>query len=97
MIYSIYQRLDFDVDPEFKPRHVKALIRLARASRLYPECLVLRRVEIEGDAVAGGTFGDVHRARFEGRAIAVKILRVYQQQDTDSLLKVRCRPSSTSR
>lgn len=84
-----WQRLNVAIDPADKPRHVKALTRLSQASGLYPECLVLRGVEIEGDAIAGGAFGDVHKGHFEGRNIAVKILRVYQQSDMNKLLKVR--------
>ena len=97
MTNSKYQRLDFEIDQEFKTRNVKALIRLARESRLYPQCLILKKVDIERDAVAGGTYGDVHRARFEGMDIAVKILRVYQKSDADALLKVKCRCPSAPR
>jgi len=74
--------------PAQKSRFVKALIRLSRASGLYPECLVLSGMKIEGDAVAGGGFGDVYKGSFKGHEIAVKVLKVYQKSDMDKLLKV---------
>ena len=74
--------------PAYKPRHVKTLMRLSRASGLYPECLVLEEMEIEGEAVAGGGFGDVHKGRLRGQVIAVKVLRVYQSSDMLALMKV---------
>jgi hypothetical protein len=36
--------------------------------------------------VAGGGYGDVHKGRFKGQQIAVKILRI--GRDNDRLLKV---------
>jgi len=57
-----------------KCRHVNALVKLSRASRCYPECLVLQGVEIGDDAVAGDSFGDVFRGRFKGQEITVKVL-----------------------
>jgi predicted unusual protein kinase regulating ubiquinone biosynthesis (AarF/ABC1/UbiB family) len=50
--------------------------------------LFLKGVEIEGDAVAGGAFGDVYKGHFEGRELAVKVLKVYQRSDMNKLLKV---------
>ena len=76
------------VDPECKRRHVKALIRLSGATGLYPECLVLDRIEILGDAVGGGGFADIFKGRLQGQAIAVKMLKVYQKSDIEKLLKV---------
>jgi hypothetical protein len=80
--------MNFAINPAYKSRHLKALVRLSRASGLYPECLVLKGMDIEGDAVAGGSFGDVHRGHLNGQEIAVKVLRVYQKSDMDNLLKV---------
>ena len=82
------KRLNLAIDSPYRPQNVKALIKLSRASGLYPECLVLKRIDIEGNAVAYGTFGDVYRGRLDGQNVAIKILRVYQTTDRDSLLKV---------
>jgi hypothetical protein len=80
--------LDVTVDPALKRRHVKALIRLSGATGLYPECLVLKGIEIIGDAVGGGGFADIFKGRLLDQAIAVKVLRVYQKSDMEKLLKV---------
>ena len=76
------------VDRALKRRHVKALIRLSEATGLYPECLVLDRVEIIGDAVGGGGFADIFKGRLLDQEIAVKVLKVYQKSDIEKLLKV---------
>lgn len=82
------QRLDFSIHPAYKPRHVKALVKLSRASGLYPECLVLEGVDIEGHPVARGGYGDVYIGLLHGKQIAVKVLRIYQDSDSVKLLKV---------
>ena len=76
------------VDPTLRRRHVKALIRLSRATGLYPECLVLDGIEIIGDAVGGGGFADIFKGRLHDQEIAVKVLKVYQKSDIEKLLKV---------
>jgi hypothetical protein len=80
--------LDVAVDPALKRRHLKALIRLSGATGLYPECLVLKGIEIIGDAVGGGGFADIFKGRLRGEEIAVKMLKVYQKSDIEKLLKV---------
>jgi hypothetical protein len=76
------------IDPTHKRRHVKALIRLSGATGLYPECLVLKEIDIIGDAVGGGGFADIFKGQLWGQEIAVKILKVYQKSDIEKLLKV---------
>jgi hypothetical protein len=52
--------MDLPLDPPAKRRHVGALIKLSRASGLYPECMILRGIKlVGGDAVAGGGYGEV--------------------------------------
>lgn len=80
-------RLDVAIHSEYKPRHVKALIKLSRASGLVPGCLVLKGIEVDGDPVAGGGFGDVYKARFGTQEIALKVLKVYQKSDMLKLHK----------
>ncbi|KIM82030.1 hypothetical protein PILCRDRAFT_88827 [Piloderma croceum F 1598] len=60
---------------------------LSRASGLYPECLVLKGVHMEAHPVAGGGYGDVFKGLLQGKQIAVKVLRIYQDSDLDKLLK----------
>ena len=63
-------------------------MKLSRASGLYPECLVLKGVHMEGHPVAGGGYGDVYKGLLQGKQIAVKVLRIYQDSDLVKLLKV---------
>ena len=82
------QRLDFPIDPQHKPRHIKALLKLSRASGIYPECLVLAGIEMDEHPVAQGGFGDVHKGQIHGKQFAVKVLRIYQDTDAVKLRKV---------
>src|SRR5882762_10619485 len=70
------QRLDYSMDPAYRPRHVKALLKLSEASGLYPECLVLKGIEVGQQSVAVGGFGDVFKGRLYDRVVAVKALRI---------------------
>ena len=76
------------MDLRYKPRLVKALLRLSRASGLYPKCLALKSIEIEENPVDRGSYGDVYKGVLHGQKIAVKALRVYQTSDLVKLLKV---------
>ena len=76
------------MDLKYKPRHIKALLQLSRASGLYPEVLALRGVDIEELPVDHGSYGDVYKGRWKGKLIAVKIMRIYQTSDLAKLHKV---------
>jgi hypothetical protein len=58
--------------------------------------LVLSRIDLQGNPVAGGSFGDVYKGRLEGQIIAVKVLKVYEKSDRENLLKVMCHALSSS-
>lgn len=80
--------LDSVLDSIHKYRLVKVLIKLSRASGLYPECLFLKGIEVVGNPVAEGGFGDVYKGQLGDQEIAIKMLRVYQRSDMQQLLKV---------
>jgi hypothetical protein len=61
---------------------------LSEATGLYPDCLVLKGINIIGDAVGGGGFADIFKGRLRDQDIAVKMLKVYQKSDIEKLLKV---------
>ena len=69
------------VDLTQKHSHLKTLIRLSRATGLYPECLVLKGIKILGDTVAGGSFADIFKGHLQDQNIAVKKLKVYEKSD----------------
>lgn len=80
--------MDFAIDSMYKSRHRTALIKLSRASGLYPECLTLKELEIKGDPVAGGGFGDIYRGKLGDEEAAIKVLRVFEKSNMTKLLKV---------
>jgi hypothetical protein len=83
------QRLDRHMHPAHRARHFKVLSKLSSASGRFPECLVLKGIEIEGHPVARGGYGDVYVGLLYGKTkIAVKTLRIYQDSDMTELLKV---------
>ena len=80
------------MNPKYKSRYVKTLMKLSRASGLYPECLILKGVDMEEVPVAQGSYGDVHKGLLQGKKVAVKVLRIYQDSNREKLLKVsNCR------
>ena len=76
------------MDPLIRLRHVRALIKLSRKSLLYPECMNLSDISIDGDPFASGSFGDIHKGMFRGEDIAVKVLKIFKTSDMDKLLRV---------
>jgi len=76
------------MDPGNKACHIKALLRLSRASCLYPECLALKGIEMEATPVDRDGYGDVYKGVLHGQEIAVKALRIYQTSDLVRVLKV---------
>lgn len=62
---------------------------MSRTYGLYPNCLVLRGIEMNAfTPEAAGAYGDIYRGMFQGKALALKVLRVYQTSDMLTLLKV---------
>ena len=84
----IGQCLDFPINLQDTPCHVKVLMQLSRASGLYLECPSLKGIEIEEIPVAHGGYGDVYKGLLHGKEITVKALRVYRTSDMVKLLKV---------
>jgi len=66
---------------------------MCRASGFYPECLILNGIEIKGDSIAAGSFGEVYKAEIrmarsgQKKDIAIKILKVYQNSDAKKITK----------
>lgn len=87
LLNLLQARLNIPIDPQYKSRHVKALIKLSKLSGIVPECLVLTGIEVHGDPVAGGGFGDVYKGKYQKQEIALKVLKVYQKSDMEKLLK----------
>ncbi|KAH7926554.1 kinase-like protein [Leucogyrophana mollusca] len=60
---------------------VKILVELSKRSGLYPQRVLLPTIDIQGDQVDGGAFGDVFKGDLDGRAVAVKKMRVFVPHD----------------
>jgi hypothetical protein len=82
------QVLDLDAFAIVKPLICKALLRLCRASGLYPRCFVLTELEKIGDQVAAGGFGDIWKGVIRKRSVCVKVMRLFKDSDIQALLKV---------
>ncbi|KAH7925359.1 kinase-like protein [Leucogyrophana mollusca] len=66
-----------DLGPDIRPPLVRAVVELSKASGLYPRSLVLRGVHVKGRGpVNGGSFGDIWEGEFDGRMIAIKLMRL---------------------
>ncbi|KAH7908668.1 hypothetical protein BJ138DRAFT_1103330 [Hygrophoropsis aurantiaca] len=66
---------------------VSALLELSRNSGLYPEELLLRNVNTRGlHPVCGGTFGNICKGILGGHAVAIKVMRAFQ--DVNKCIKV---------
>lgn len=76
------------MDPRDRPRLVKALLQLSRTSGLYPECLILKGIEMETHPVTAGGYSEVYKGSLHQTKIAVKVLKVYQDSDLIQLFKV---------
>ncbi|KAF7290843.1 hypothetical protein MIND_01325500 [Mycena indigotica] len=71
-----------------RPVILKALLKLASQSKLHPRCFAISdRLQLEEHPVAAGSFGDVWKGVIHGKAVAVKIMRVYLDRDVEALLQ----------
>ena len=88
-IITQQQRLNFETDLSYRRRLVKTLILLflGALDSILRACFSRGSPE-EPKPVGRGGFADVYRGVFQGRPVAIKILRVYERTDVDKLLKV---------
>ncbi|KAJ6507785.1 kinase-like domain-containing protein [Mycena vitilis] len=77
---------DSDLPPSRRRRLFKALVRLSKESGLHPQCFTLQGLA-QGCLVAGGSFGDVYKGWLEGQYVAVKMMRLFEESDIDTILK----------
>nr|GAT45718.1 predicted protein [Mycena chlorophos] len=82
------------VDSEnFTLKARRLLVRLSEASDTLPASLFIRGVmRVDQEATFGGTFGDIYRASYEQRDVALKRMRVFQRNSEWHKLRQRfCR------
>ncbi|KXN92897.1 hypothetical protein AN958_07832 [Leucoagaricus sp. SymC.cos] len=69
-----------------KKRALDLLCVLVKSAQVFPKCYELVGVEFDlGSPVSQGGFGTVYKGMFDGRSVAVKVPRVFQQKDKASL------------
>ncbi|KAJ7267300.1 kinase-like domain-containing protein, partial [Mycena rebaudengoi] len=86
MLDLVQDLLDYDI-PASRPSLFKALIRLSRASGLHPRCFPLTGLEKVGEQVAAGGFGDIWKGLVRGQHVSVKVMRIFQQDDIEVVVK----------
>jgi len=64
-------------------------LRLSRTSGLHPTCFPLTGLQKLGEQVAAGGFGDIWKGLFHGQNISVKVMRLFEESDVKTVLKVR--------
>ncbi|KAH7916617.1 kinase-like domain-containing protein, partial [Hygrophoropsis aurantiaca] len=76
-------------DPWYRRCYLDALIRLSKKSGRYPMSLVIHNLEVPDPntrPVGQGGFGEVFQARMQGRLVAIKKLKI-RQNDANEMLK----------
>ncbi|KAF5353499.1 hypothetical protein D9756_008127 [Leucocoprinus leucothites] len=73
--------------PGFRKHIIRALYKICKSSMLYPQCLVLRDIDVSSDREAWGGFGDIHRGWFRGESLCLKVVRTFKRSEKDAMLK----------
>lgn len=69
---------------------MRSMLRLAKQSGLFPECMSLCNVQRQGNGgVSWGAFGDIWKGDLEGHVVAIKVMRVSQESNVNGVLSVR--------
>lgn len=74
----------------------RLLVKLSEASAIIPASVLIRGLTlIETQPVSGGGFADIYRAMYRGQEVALKHLRVRQDQDSQRIRRVGINPISS--
>jgi hypothetical protein len=61
---------------------------LSRASDRHPACFPLADVRAEGYPVAAGGFGDIRQGFVLGEIVAIKVMRIFRNEEVETCVKV---------
>ncbi|CAA7268614.1 unnamed protein product [Cyclocybe aegerita] len=64
---------------------LNALLLLSVKSGLYPRCFALTGINLEEELVKSGSFGDIWKGRFDGQAVCLKVVKIYQNSRRERL------------
>ncbi|KAG6817146.1 hypothetical protein H0H87_012107 [Tephrocybe sp. NHM501043] len=90
LLDSFQQLLDSpDLDPCFRKNLSIATYRISARSGLYPACYELKDVlQLSEYPVNSGGFADIYKGVFQGQAVCLKTIRLYQDVQIEHVLKV---------
>ncbi|KAF9455030.1 kinase-like protein, partial [Macrolepiota fuliginosa MF-IS2] len=74
-------------NPGLRKHSLIVLYKLAKSSKVYPQCYVLKDIK-RGTPEDGGGFCDIYKGRHNDQYVCLKVIRLYQKPDTDAMLKV---------
>ncbi|KAG6847414.1 hypothetical protein H0H93_008259, partial [Arthromyces matolae] len=75
------------LDWAFKKKLIAITQQISEASGCYPACYVLQGVEVGRFPHSGGSFADIYVGLFQGKAVCVKSIRIFEQEQISYLLK----------
>ncbi|KAF5345799.1 hypothetical protein D9756_010860 [Leucocoprinus leucothites] len=75
--------------PQLRKHVLITLYKLCKASLLYPRCYILKDSITFCSHEGGGGFSDIHKGHLGGKEFCLKVVRLHQKSDTDTLLKAR--------
>ncbi|KAJ7793004.1 kinase-like domain-containing protein, partial [Mycena leptocephala] len=75
------------LDSQIRPVLLRGLLKLSKKFKQHPRCFALPDLQLGGDPVAAGDFGDIWKSQFHNETVCVKVMRVYQKSDINTLLK----------
>ncbi|KXN91098.1 hypothetical protein AN958_02873 [Leucoagaricus sp. SymC.cos] len=94
LLDTLQKVLDDGSIPNVLRRKVpRVLSRLCARSQIYPSCLSLVDVNYERNPVTSGSFGDIWKGYYQGKAVCLKVPKIYQRDNhaTQSFIKAYAR------
>ncbi|KAK6981052.1 kinase domain-containing protein [Favolaschia claudopus] len=70
-----------------RPGLCKALVRLSRASDRVPTCFPLTELQVVGQQVAAGAFGDIWRGIVRGQSVSIKVVRLFRDAEVRAAIQ----------
>ncbi|KAF5376760.1 hypothetical protein D9757_009471 [Collybiopsis confluens] len=91
---SVMQLLQLEIDAadsssDYRRKCLRILQKLSRTHHVLPPSLFLRNITLDGNrAATGGGFADIWKGTWDGRAVCLKVLRMFLDSDAKVRKKV---------
>jgi hypothetical protein len=98
-LISLAQTLDRGllIEQEYNAKARRMIIKLSEACDKLPSSLFITGVsERDHDATFGGGFGDIYRASYGGKTVALKRMRMFHRGSEQRRIRLVCLKSRTS-